>query len=154
MEEKEFLTKEKKEELEKELEYRKGELRQSILDRLAFAKSLGDLSENAEYHDSKNEQGKNEARISQLEFILKNAVVIGNEKSDEVVLGSKVSLLHLEKKKEKEYQIVGKEEADLLNGKIGFDSPIAKAILGHKEGDIVDVETPKGVVQYKIISIS
>ncbi len=150
----EFLTKEKKEELEKELEYRKGEKRQEILDRLAFAKSLGDLSENAEYHTSKDDQGKNEARIAQIEAILKDAVIVEASDDGVIGLGSKVTILHLEKETEKEYQIVGNEEADFTEGKISFESPLGSALLDKKEGDIVDVETPKGTVQYKIIKVS
>jgi transcription elongation factor GreA len=150
----EFLTQEKKEELEKELEYRKGEKRQEILDRLAFAKSLGDLSENAEYHTSKDDQGKNEARIAQIEAILKDAVVVEANNDGTVGLGSRVTILHKEKEIEKTYQIVGKEEADFSAGKISFDSPIGSALLDKKEGDMVDVETPKGVTQYKIIKVS
>ncbi len=150
----EFLTKEKKKELEQELAYRKGEKRQEILDRLAFAKSLGDLSENAEYHTSKDEQGKNEARIAQIEAILKDAVVVEASTDGKVHLGSTVTLLHMEKDSEKTYQVVGKEEADFSQGKISFDSPIGSAILEKEEGDVVIVETPRGETQYKIIKIS
>ena len=152
--EKEFLTKEKRDELKKELDYRKSEKRQEILDRIAFAKSLGDLSENAEYHDAKNEQGKNEARISQLEYILKHSVIVDGGNGDEVVLGSRVTLFHTKKEVEKEYQLVGKEEADITVGKIGFDSPLGSALMGKKKGDIVEVKTPRGVVEYEIRAIA
>ncbi len=147
---KEFLTKEKKEELEKELKFRKKEKRKEILERLAFAKSLGDLSENAEYHSAKEEQGKNEARISQIEFILKHAVVVSKKSGEKIEIGSKVLLFNKEKEIEREYQIVGKEEADITLGKISFDSPLASALLGKKEGMEVEVETPRGVTYYFI----
>jgi len=150
---KEFLTKKKKKELEEELAYRKGEKRQEILDRLAFAKSLGDLSENAEYHSAKEEQGKNEGRIAQIEYILKHAVVVSGGESGEVALGSHVRVRHKEKGVEREYQIVGKEEADLSAGKIGFDSPIGSALLGTHEGDTVEVETPRGTVHYEVLEV-
>ncbi len=154
MEEKEFLTKEKYEELKRELEYRKGEKRQEILDRIAFAKSLGDLSENAEYHDAKDEQGKNEARITQLEYILKHSVIVEGGDGDQVELGSKVVLFHRGKEVEKEYQIVGKEEADITLGKIGFDSPLGSVLMGKRKGDLVKVETPRGIVEYELRAIS
>ena len=150
----EFLTAEKKLELENELENRKGKKRQVILDRLAFAKSLGDLSENAEYHTSKDDQGKNEARISQIEAILKDAVVVDANTEGTIGLGSTVVLMHLTKEIEKEYQIVGNEESDFSSGKISFESPIGSALMGKKYDEIVAVETPRGEIKYKIISVS
>ncbi len=152
--EQEFLTKEKKQELEQELEYRKTEKRKEILDRLSFAKSLGDLSENAEYHTSKDEQGKNEARISQIEFILKNAVVVSGSDDGSVALGSEVCVEHLERGTEYLYTLVGNEEADLAEGKIAFSSPLGEALMNGKEGDTVEVSTPRGVTQYLIKKVS
>ena len=149
----EFLTEEKKKELEEELSYRKGEKRQEILDRLAFAKSLGDLSENAEYHSSKDDQGKNEARIAQIEAILKDAVVVEANTDGTVGLGSRVLLRHCEKETEKEYQIVGKEEADFSLGKISFDSPLGASLMEKKKGDEIEVETPRGRTKYKILKV-
>lgn len=149
----EFLTLQKKEELEKELLFLKTTKRQEILDRLSFAKSLGDLSENAEYHTSKDDQGKNEARISQIESILKDAVVVESNDDGIVAIGSRVSLLHVEKKSIREYQIVGNEEADFSLGKISYTSPLGAALLDKKEEDIVLVDTPRGVMKYQIQSI-
>lgn len=154
MNEQEFLTEEKKIELEDELKDRKGEKRQVILDRLAFAKSLGDLSENAEYHTSKDDQGKNEARISQIEAILKDAVVVEANTDGTVGLGSFVVLINLEKETEKEYQIVGNEEADFSCGKISFESPIGAAVINKRKEVVVVVETPRGDVKYKIKSVN
>lgn len=153
MNEQEFLTQDKKNELENELRERKEKKRQEILDRLAFAKSLGDLSENAEYHTSKDDQGKNEARISQIEAILKDAVVVEANTDGIIGLGSTIVLLHLEKDIEKKYQIVGNEEADFSLGKISFESPLGAALMDKKVGDIAVVETPRGKVKYKILLI-
>lgn len=151
--EREFLTQSKKDELESEMQFLKTEKRQEILDRLAFAKSLGDLSENAEYHNSKDDQGKNEARILQIETILKNAMVVESNNDGVASLGCTVVMMHVQKSVEKTYILVGNEEADLASGKIAYTSPIGSAILDKKEGDTVFVETPRGQVEYKIISV-
>lgn len=153
METHEFLTKEKKVELENELHHLKTTIRSEILDRLAFAKSLGDLSENAEYHSSKDAQGKNEARIAQIEHILKHAVVVEANTDGTVGLGSHLVLIKQESNEEKNYQIVGNEEADFSAGKISFESPIGLAVMNRKQGDVVSVETPKGIIQYQITSV-
>lgn len=159
MEKQEFLTPEKKTALEQELEFLKTEKRSEILERLAFAKSLGDLSENAEYHSSKEEQGKNEARISQIEFILKNAVVVEANTDGTIGIGSTVTLIKKDPKpstgqaQEVTYTIVGNEEADFSAGKISFESPIGKAVIGKQTGDEVSVETPKGETVYQVKSV-
>ena len=149
----EFLTKEKKEELEEELTLLKTEKRSEILDRLAFAKSLGDLSENAEYHSSKEEQGKNEARISQIETVLKDAIIVEANTDGTIGLGSHVELKKKETGDVKKYQIVGSEEADLSIGKMAFDSPIGTAVMEKSVGDEVAVETPRGKTIYIIVSV-
>lgn len=138
----EFLTQEKKQEIEQELEFLKTTKRSEILERLAFAKSLGDLSENAEYHSSKEAQGKNEARISQIEMILKHATIVEANSDGTVGLGSTVVLT--KDGEEKIYQIVGNEEADFSAGKISFESPIGSAVMGKQQGDEVIITTPKG----------
>lgn len=150
--EKELLTKEKKQALEIELEYLKTTKRQEILDALSFAKSLGDLSENAEYHTSKDNQGKNEARISQIEAILKDAIVVEANTDGIIGIGSMVTLKK-ESGDEVVYMLVGNEEADFASGKIAFTSPIGAAILDKREGDTVMVETPRGTTRYHIISV-
>lgn len=150
METQEFLTQEKKTELELELQNLKTTVRSDILERLAFAKSLGDLSENAEYHSSKDAQGKNEARIAQIEYILKNAVVVEANTDGTVGLGSVVVLVKKGSGDEKTYQIVGNEEADFPSGKISFESPIGAAVMGQKQGAMVSVETPRGITEYQI----
>lgn len=150
MQEQEFLTQEKIESLEQELEFLKTEKRSGILDRLAFAKSLGDLSENAEYHSAKEEQGKNEARISQIETILKNAVIVEANDDGKIGLGSTVVLEKKDTKEEKTYQIVGNEEADFSSGKISFESPLGNALIDKQAKDEVMIATPKGDTVYLI----
>lgn len=150
MENQEFLTNEKKNQLEQELLNLKTVVRSDILERLAFAKSLGDLSENAEYHSSKDAQGKNEARISQIEYILKHAVVVEANTDGTVGLGSTVVLVKKDSGDEKTYQIVGNEEADFSSGKISFESPIGAAVMNKSKGEIVSVKTPKGFIEYEI----
>lgn len=149
----ELLTQEKKQDLEAELLHLKTTKRQEILDALAFAKSLGDLSENAEYHTSKDNQGKNEARISQIEAVLKDAVVVEVNTDGTVGVGSTVSLKK-ESGEEVSYMLVGNEEADFSAGKIAFTSPIGAAILDKKKGDSVSVTTPRGDTSYTIISVA
>tara|TARA_B100001179_G_C18540888_1_gene381539 strand:- start:330 stop:815 length:486 start_codon:yes stop_codon:yes gene_type:complete len=153
MQEQEFLTLEKKESLEQELEFLKTEKRSGILDRLAFAKSLGDLSENAEYHSAKEEQGKNEARISQIETILKNAVIVEANDDGQIGFGSTVVLEKKDTQEEKTYQIVGNEEADFSAGKISFESPLGSALMGKQKKEEVTITTPKGDTLYFIKEI-
>ena len=153
METQEFLTQEKKIELEKELQKLKTIIRSDILERLAFAKSLGDLSENAEYHSAKDAQGKNEARIVQIEYVLKNSTIVEANSNGTIGLGSKVTLIKSGSVDEKNYQVVGNEEADFSVGKISFESPIGAAILDKSVGDQVVVDTPGGRVNYKITSV-
>lgn len=147
-----YLTKEKLEELKKELEYLKIEGRREVAEHLQKAKEYGDLSENAEYNEAKDEQQRLETRISELEDIIRNAVLIKEGiKSDSVKIGSKITL----KKDGKTYQyiIVGQNEADPLNGKISNESPLGKALLNKKVGDLVEVLAPSGKIEYKIIKI-
>jgi transcription elongation factor GreA len=154
MEIQEFLTKEKKIELEHELENLKTTTRADILDRLAFAKSLGDLSENAEYHSSKDAQGKNEARISQIEYVLKHAIDVEANTDGTIGLGSFIVLIKKNSGEEKTYQIVGNEEADFSTGKISFTSPIGAAVMNKQKDEIISVETPKGLTEYHIASVN
>ncbi len=148
-----YLTKEKKEELEKELKSLINEGRKEIAERLDDAKALGDLKENAEYHQAREDQGKMEARIKELEIILKEAKIVKHKKTDKVDIGSRI----LVKKDtgEAEFQIVGREEVDILENKIAIDSPLAKEMLGKGVGDEFDFLTPNGKNHhYKILKIS
>ena len=149
-----YITEEKKKALEKELKDLKGPKRKEILENLAYAKSLGDLSENAEYHQTREDQGKLEERISKIEQILQSSQVVSGGGSEEIEIGSKVVVLKEGEDKEKTYQIVGSEEADMSLGKISNRSPFGEALFGKKKGDDVSFKTPNGVVNYKIVNVS
>lgn len=149
----EMLTKEKFKELKEELEKLQTEGRKQISDSLIYAKSLGDLSENAEYAQAREDQAKLEDRISKLEHILKTAKIVTRHSTDVVSVGSTVELHKKEDKTKRTFTIVGGEEADTTTGKISFRSPIGEALMGKKVGDTISITTPKGVVEYKIASI-
>ena len=141
--------------LEQELEELKTVKRKDVAEKIKVALSFGDLSENSEYDEAKNEQAMVEARIVQLEAILKNAKVLGDEEVDRDVvnLGSKVKIRDVEFDEIMEYHLVGSTEADPMNGKISDESPVGKAILGHRVGEIVQAEAPYGMVDYEILEI-
>ena len=141
--------------LEDELEDLKVNQRKMIAQKIKEAREQGDLSENAEYDSAKDEQRDIERRIEELEKILKNAEVVDESEAatDSINIGCKVKLLDIEYDEEIEYSIVGSTEANSLDGKISNESPVGKALMGARVGDIVDVEAPSGAVQFKIISI-
>ncbi len=149
-----YITKEKRKELEIELQDLKGPKRREILSSLEYAKSLGDLSENAEYHQIREDQGKLEARIVHIERILESSKTFSRHGGDVVEVGSKVIVQKKGKKEDIVYTIVGSEEADMLAGKISNKSPFGEALFGKKKGDSVSFMTPAGVVNYKILSVS
>lgn len=142
--------------LQDELEYLKTEGRTDIAEKIKVARGYGDLSENSEYDDAKNEQAKIEARIVELEAMLKNVEIIKDIKgaAKTVVVGVKVKVYDEEFEEEDEYHVVGSTEADPVNNKISDESPVGRALLGHKVGDVVTVEAPAGDVKLKIIKIS
>ena len=150
------LTSEGLEKLENELEYLKTEKRQEVAAKIKVALGFGDLSENSEYDEAKNEQAQVEARIVQLENMLKNAKVIDEDdaQTDVVSLGSKVKVYDVEFDEELTYSIVGSTEADPENDKISDESPVGSALMGKSAGDTVDVEVPAGTIQLKILEIS
>jgi len=148
-----YITEEKKQSLEEELVDLRGPKRKELLEALEYAKSLGDLSENAEYHQAREEQAKLEARISKIEQILQSAEVVSGGGGDIVEIGSKVVVEKEGTKDEKEYTVVGSEEANMAEGKISNHSPFGRAIFGKKKGDKVSFKTPAGVVNYKIIKV-
>lgn len=148
----EYLTPEKKIELESELNQLKSVRRKEIADALEYAKSLGDLSENAEYHQAREDQANCEDRINHIEQILKNAVVTETHATGVVCVGSTVTVLKKGSKEEKTFALVGSEEADSVSGKISNESPLGQAILGKKKGDKVIVHAPKGDVEYSIVA--
>ena len=149
-----YITEEKKKLLEAELKDLAGPKRREILDSLEYAKSLGDLSENGEYHQAREDQGKLEERIKKIEQILQSAQVVSGGGGDVVEVGSTVVVLKQDSKEEKKYKIVGSEEADMAQGKISNHSPFGEALFGKKKGEVVSFKTPNGVVNYKIISVA
>ena len=150
------LTAEGLKELQAELETLKTEGRAEIAEKIKIARGYGDLSENSEYDEAKNEQAKIEARIVEIEAMLKNCEIIGEVKGKpkSVTLGVKVKVYDAEFEEENEYQVVGSNEADPRNGKISDESPVGKALMGKKVGDEVTVEAPAGEIKLKILEIS
>ena len=153
-----YITKEKKRALEEELRDLKGPRRKEILKSLEYAKSLGDLSENAEYHQAREDQGKLEARIAKVEEILKSSQTVSGGGGDIIEIGSRVGVQKAGEEKggitKKTYVIVGSEEADMALGKISNKSPVGVALFGKKKGDNISLTAPGGVVNYKIINVS
>lgn len=150
---KQYLTKEKFEELTKELEELKTVRRKEVAESLEYAKSLGDLSENAEYQEARELQANIEERIQKIESILKTAQIVELHHSEVVDVGTKVKLQKEGVKESVLYEIVGSEEADTLKGKISFLSPLGQAVMGKKKGDKFVLTTPKGAVNYSIVGI-
>ena len=151
MAENEYLTKEKFEEFTKELAELKGKRRKEVAESLEYAKSLGDLSENAEYHEARDVQATIEDRIAKLEELLKTASIISSHDTNIVNIGSVVTV---EKDKIKfVYTIVGSEEANVIGNKISIKSPFGQAILSKKKGDIFSFQAPSGELTYKVTDI-
>ena len=149
------LTAEGMEKLEAELDYLKTVRRKEVSERIKVALSFGDLSENSEYDEAKNEQARVEVKIAEIESKLKHAKVIDTQELDMSVvsLGSKVKVLDLEFNDEMVYTIVGSTEADPKKFKMSDESPVGKALIGKKVGDQVDVEVPAGIFQCKVLEI-
>ncbi len=147
-----ILTPEGYEKLKAELVLLKGPRRAAVVARITEALKLGDLKENAEYHDAKDEQGWLESRISELENILSQATIVSKKSSGLVAVGTEIVCQM--NGKEKKYHIVGASEADPQQGKISHASPIAQSLLGRKVGDVVDITTPAGKMQCKILKIA
>jgi transcription elongation factor GreA len=150
-----ILTQEGLKKLEEELEHLKSVKRREVAERIKIAIGYGDISENSEYEDAKNEQAFIEGRIITLEKMLRNARIINNDEvdTDTVSIGSKVILKDLEFGDTVEYLIVGTAESDPFQNKISNESPVGKAIIGKKKGSVVDVNVPAGVIQYEIVDI-
>lgn len=152
-EKEQYLTKEKLEEFRKEVDFLKTDRRKKVAENLEYAKKLGDLSENAEYHEARQEQAEIEDRINYLEGVLKNAIVMDGYHGEGVGIGSTVKIKKDGDSDVKTYKIVGSEEADMLQGKLSNLSPLGSALLGKKKGDSVAVNTPKGKTSYSIVNI-
>lgn len=151
-----LLTPEGLKELEKELEILKTVKRRQVSQRIKEALDFGDISENSEYDDAKNEQAFIEGRIIKLEKTLRNAKVIDDDdrEDDEVVIGRRVTLKDLETNEVFEYQLVGSAEANPAAAKISNESPVGQAILGKKSGVIVEVEVADGVLEYEVLKVT
>jgi transcription elongation factor GreA len=151
------LTAERLEELKSELNYLKTVREREVADLIKEARSFGDLSENSEYDEAKNEQGKLYSRIAEIETIISNCVIITEEmeaKEQGIVrLGCRVIVMDMDIKEKEHYQIVGSQEADPMSGRISEESPFGKALLGKREGEDVLVEAPAGSIHYQIVEI-
>ncbi len=148
------LTLKGKETLEKELDFLKTTKRDEIAEKIEIARSYGDLSENAEYDEAKNDQARVENRIIEIEHILKHAVIIEDIDTGKVRIGAKVKVINLNTNKDYEYEIVGSNEADPLHGKLSDESPVGMALLDKEPDDTVHVETPSGkTVKYKVVDV-
>lgn len=152
-EEKEYLSKEKFEELSKELKQLKSVRRKEIATQLEFAKGLGDLSENAEYHEARQNQAETEERIAKLEQMIKNTVITEKHASTIVGIGSTVHIKRASDGGERRYQIVGSEESNTKENKISNKSPLGECLMGKSKGDKVSCETPSGLMTCTIIDV-
>ncbi len=150
---KEYLTQENKETLEAELKELTTVKRKEVIASIEYAKRLGDLSENAEYHIAREEQGRLEERIGIIENVLKHAIVVSRQTDGTVDVGSTVVIKKGDEGNTRTFILVGSEETDMLSGKISYKSPIGAALYGKKKGDTVTVSTPKGDMDYSIVSV-
>lgn len=152
--ESEYLTKEKLTELQRELEYLKTGKRKEVAESLEYAKGLGDLSENAEYHEAREIQANIEDRIKKLEEILQSAVVVPEKHGSTVSVGSVVTVAKADEGKNKQtFILVGSEEVDAANGKISTHSPLGSALMGKQKGDSVQFKSPRGLTSFAILEV-
>lgn len=151
-----LLTSEGLAELEQELEMLKTVKRKEVSEKIKIALSFGDLSENSEYDEAKNEQAIVEARILEIDQMFKNVTILDENciSTEVVTLGSRVTVLNVARDKSDTYKIVGSTEASPSDKRISDESPVGKAVLGHRVDDVFDVETPSGVLQFKVLEIS
>lgn len=148
------MSAERLEELKKELEYLQTVRETEVADQIREARSFGDLSENSEYDEAKTEQGKLYSKIAEIKKLIENAVIV--EKTDDaekVGIGSKVRVRDVEFGDEEEYQIVGSQEANPMEGKISDDSPFGRGLMDHRVGETVNIDAPAGVLKFTILSI-
>jgi len=151
-----YLTRDGYEKLVEELEYLKRVKRKEISATIEHARSLGDLKENAEYHSAKSALAANETRVLELEDKLSRVEIVEYSEidADKAYIGAKLKLLDLDTDDEVEYTLVGQEEANAIEGLISVTSPVGKALLGHKEGEVIKIDVPAGTLEYKIIKVS
>lgn len=149
-----YLTPEKFEELKKELDHLKTVRRKEVAESLEYARSLGDLSENAEYQEARDMQAAIEERIGHLEKVIKEAKIVAHDKRGDVVgLGSEVTIQKDKDKDKRVYTIVGSEEANIHERKLSYLSPLGEALMGKSKGDEFDFETPAGKQKYKLLKV-
>jgi transcription elongation factor GreA len=146
----EYITKEKHAELTKALKQLKTVDRKAIAEKLDYARGLGDLSENAEYHDAREQQSELEGKIEHIETILNTAEIVVAKKSDVVTIGSHVTIQNKATKSSADYQIVGSTEADMLTKKLSHEAPLGQALIGKKVGDTAEFKAPNGTITYTI----
>ncbi|MBI5787174.1 MAG: transcription elongation factor GreA [Candidatus Niyogibacteria bacterium] len=152
--EREYLSREGFERLKKDLEHLKTDKRRDIADRLEYAKGLGDLSENSEYHEAKEAQMENERRIAEIEDILARSVIMTKaEGASSVAMGSTVVVSREDSSETSRFVLVGSEEADPSQSKISYESPLGRSLLGKKKGEEVSITAPRGEIKYKIVDI-
>ena len=149
-----YLTSDGLEEMKRELEYLKMEKRPEVIQSLKEARALGDLSENAEYDAARGAQAEVESKIKELESMIEHAVVISENKSGKISIGSKVTIKYVDDNEEEEYTIVGSKESDPFSNKISNESPIAQALLNKKVGDTVSVDSPNGKYDIEILKVN
>ncbi len=151
-EKKEYLTQKKYDELSEELKHLKNEKRKEVAEALDYARGLGDLSENAEYHEARAQQGDVEERIANLEMILKNSTIVEDRASDHAMIGNTVTVEKSDGTK-RTFMIVGSTESDMFAGKISNQSPIGSSVLGKKVGEKFSFNSPSGKMEYKVVDI-
>ena len=151
--ENEYLTKEKFEELTKELEHLRTDKRKEVAENLEYSKGLGDLAENAEYHEAREMQANVENRIAQLESILKTAVIVSDKHGGTVNVGSTVIVEKAKDQSRQTFMLVGSEEVDVTNGKISIHSPLGSALVGKRKGDHVEFKSPSGIIGYTVSDV-
>ncbi|MFT5280872.1 MAG: transcription elongation factor GreA [Flavobacteriaceae bacterium] len=151
---KEYITKEQHQDLQVELNTLIKVKRREVLEALEHAKSLGDLKENAEYHQAREDQGKLEDRVREIEYILKNAEIVTRHKSTVVEVGSTLVIRKKGTRTDREFTLVGSGEADMAVGKLSYKSPLGLALMGHVKDDEIEFQTPTEKCFYKIISLS
>ncbi|TSC58239.1 MAG: transcription elongation factor GreA [Parcubacteria group bacterium Greene0416_79] len=149
-----YFTKEKYAELEKELEHLKTVRRKEVAENLEYAKSLGDLSENAEYHEAREMQANIEDRIQKLEVLLQSAVIMKPHHSEVADIGSVVTVERSGGQEQRAYNLVSSEESNISKGKLSVDSPLGQAMLGKKKGETFTAKTPGGAVEYLVTDIA
>lgn len=149
------MSRERYEEIERELEYMQTVREKEVAEQIKEARSYGDLSENSEYDEAKTEQGKLYSKIAEYKNLLENAEIVEvTARAGAIGIGSKVKVLDIEFNEEAEYQIVGSQEANPRTGRISDDSPFGRGLMGHKIGETVTVEAPAGSLQFKILDVS